>query len=96
MSKMKIKVHESNSTVPETALIQVLAGMFQPGDREILANKGFKNPTEKEKALWVAYGVFNDIECVNDDFVMTLYEFQRVVSEFIDNNGGWDYFPNED
>lgn len=93
MSKMKIKLHESHSTVPEDSLTSVLAGMFQPGDSEILANKGFPNPTNKEKALWVAYGLFNEIEQVNDDYLTTLYEFQRVVNEFIGNNGGWDYFP---
>ena len=90
---LKIKVHESNSTVPEDALTAVLAGMFQPGDGEILAEKGFPNPTNKEKALWVAYGLFNDIDCVHDEYATTLYEFQRVVDEFIGNNGGWDYFP---
>lgn len=90
---LKIKVHESNSTVPEDALTAVLAGMFQPGDGEILAEKGFPNPTNKEKALWVAYGLFNNIEGVHDEFATTLYEFQRVVDEFIGNNGGWNYFP---
>lgn len=93
MSKFKIRVHESNSNVPEDALTTVLVGMFQPGDGEILAGKGFQNPTDKEKALWVAYGLFNDIERVHDKFAISLYEFQRVVDEFIGNNGGWDYFP---
>ena len=90
---MKIKVHESNSTVSEDSLTAVLAGMFQPGDGEILAEKGFPNPTNKEKALWIAYGLFNEIDLVDDKFATTLYEFQRVVDEFIGNNGGWDYFP---
>ena len=95
MSKLTIKVHESNSHVPEDALTAVLAGMFQPGDGEILAEKGFPNPTNKEKALWVAYGLFNEIVGVHDEYATTLYEFQRIADEFIANNGGWDYFPED-
>lgn len=98
MSKMRIRVHEElvpvSSNIPENALTKVLVGLFKPGFEKVLADKGFPNPTEQEKALWVAIGLYYDLGHLDEEYVIYYgYELQRALNNFIENNGGWDYFP---
>lgn len=69
--------------------IQFFSQFFTNKDKKILQDKNIE-PTEKEKALWAAYGIFNGLDPV--DGGESVDTFTKFVSRFIDENGGWEYF----
>jgi len=74
--------------------IQFFSQFFTNKDLKILQDyKNIETPSEKEKALWAAYGIFNGLDPVEKtDSTDT---FTKFVSRFIQENGGWNYFGQE-
>lgn len=85
MSYLKEKLTEEQLN----AMTKFLAPLATDNDIKILKEKGHKNPTEEEKALWVAYGVFNALECSNNVGGST-QNFAFAVDDYIEQKGGWD------
>lgn len=75
----------------------VLQGFFTPEDAEILEEKGFAEPSIKERALWSAYGLFNELDVLvsGDKSNEMTVKFVKLLDRFISKNGGWDYFDKE-
>lgn len=76
----------------------VLQGFFTPKDDKILEEKGFPEPSIKEQALWSAYGLFNELDCLvsgDKSNVMTV-KLVRLLDSFIATNGGWEYFEKDE
>ena len=71
------------------ALTKVFSRLITDEEIQILEEKGHKNPTDEEKALWVAYGVFNAMECSNN-VRGSSQNFAYAVDSYIDHQGGWD------
>jgi len=74
------------------SLALVLQAFITPSDEKILAQRGFPEPTLKERALWAAYGLFNSLDPVVDD--ENGNALVRLLDFFIAKNGGWNYFGN--
>lgn len=76
----------------------VLQGFFTPKDDKILEEKGFPEPSIKEQALWSAYGLFNELDCLvsGDKSNEMTVKFVRLLDRFIAENGGWEYFEKDE
>lgn len=81
---------EINGFADNKSLALVLQAFITPRDEQILDQKGFPEPTLKERALWAAYGLFNSLDPVVDD--ENAHAFVRLLDAFIAKNGGWNYF----
>ncbi len=71
------------------ALTKVFSRLITDEEIQILEEKGHKNPTDEEKALWVAYGIFNAMECSNN-VGGSSQNFAYAIDSYIDHQGGWD------
>ena len=71
------------------ALTPVFARLITDKDIQILKEKGHVKPTDEEKALWVAYGIFNALECSNN-MSGTTHNFAYAIDSYIEHQGGWD------
>lgn len=71
------------------ALTKVFSRLITDDEIEILEEKGHTNPTDEEKALWVAYGIFNALEC-SDNVRGSSQNFAYAVDSYIEHQGGWD------
>lgn len=71
------------------ALTKVFSRLITDDEIQILKEKGHENPTDEEKALWVAYGVFNALECSNNMHGSS-HNFAYAVDSYIEHQGGWD------
>lgn len=71
------------------ALTPVFARLITDKDIQILKEKGHVKPTDEEKALWVAYGIFNALEC-SDNMPASAQNFAYAVESYIQHQGGWD------
>lgn len=85
MSYLKEKLTEEQLN----AMTKFLAPLATDNDIKILKKKGHENPTEEEKALLVAYGVFNALECSNN-VGGSAQNFAFAVDDYIEQKGGWD------
>lgn len=76
----------------------VLQGFFTPEDNKILEEKGFVDPSIKEQALWSAYGLFNELDVLvsGDKSNEMTVKFVKLLNRFISENGGWDYFEEDE
>ena len=83
--------------VDNTDFARVLQGFFTPEDANILEQKGFPTPCLKERALWSAYGLFNELDprITKRECEMTA-KFVKLLDSFITANGGWNYFEKEE
>lgn len=71
------------------ALTKVFSRLITDEEIQILEEKGHPNPTDEEKALWVAYGIFNALECSNN-MPGSSQNFAYAVDSYIEHQGGWD------
>jgi len=79
--------------IVDMAYETVFASLFTEEDKEILAEKGTENPILEERALWVAYGLFNAIDSAERDrFADVVNPFLEKLDEFIANHGGWEHW----
>ena len=85
MSYLKEKLTEEQLN----AMTTFLAPLATDNDIKILKEKGHENPTVEEKALWVAYGIFNALECSNN-VGGSAQNFAFAVDDYIEQKGGWD------
>lgn len=95
--KSKYKFDESfvqDKEIVKMAHEVVFANLFTEEAKEILAEKGFPNPTLQERALWVAYGLFNALDSTErKGFEDLIDPFIEKLDDFIEEHGGWEYFP---
>ena len=84
MSYLKEKLTETELN----AMTTVFKGLITDKQVEILKEKGHENPTDEEKALWVAYGLFNALECSNN-MADSSKNFAYAVDDYIEQKGGW-------
>jgi hypothetical protein len=88
----------TSGSVDNADFARVLDGFFTPKDANILEEKGFPTPCLKERALWSAYGLFNELDCLvsgDKSNVMTV-KLVRLLDSFIATNGGWEYFEKDE
>ena len=85
MSYLKEKLTETELN----AMTTVFKGLITDKQIEILKEKGHENPTDEEKALWVAYGIFNALEC-SSNMADSSKNFAYAVDDYIEQKGGWD------
>lgn len=86
-----------NSKEFKDALKTVLIGLgYDAGDDVSLRKyKGIENPTDDQVAMWQAYGLFNALQDISQDIDMA-DSFVIAINDYINENGGWDYIPNDD
>lgn len=77
------------TTEEVNALTKVFSGQITDDEIKVLKEKGHANPTDEEKALWVAYSIFNALEC-SDNVRGSGQNFAYTVHAYIEHQGGWD------